>query len=197
MILVELTPVPAANLPIAEFRDHLLLGTGFADDAAQDTVLEAQLRAAISAIEARTQKALYARPFRWKLTSWRGFQREELPVAPVTEITSLKIVEDDGSETVIPEGAYALEPDTHHPALAAKGFGLPTVPVAGSIEVEFTAGFAPAWEGIPAALRQAVLILAADFYEHRRTDGPDAVLPTRVMQLIAPYRVVRLFGRRR
>lgn len=196
MILVELTPVPTAQLPVAEFRDHLRLGTGFADDAAQDSLLEAQLRAALAAIESRTGKALYSRAFRWRLTSWRGFQREELPVAPVTQITSFKILEGDGDETVIPPEAYILEQDAQHPALASKGFGLPTVPVAGSVQIELVAGYATDWTGIPASLRQAVLILAADFHAHRGGGGEEAVVPTRVMQLIAPFRVMRLFGRR-
>ncbi len=195
MILVELTPVPASLLPVAEFRDHLKLGTGFADDAAQDSLLETQLRAAIAAIEARTAKALFSRTFRWRLTSWRGFQREELPVAPVTQIVSFKILEGDGDETVIPPDSYVLEQDFQVPALASKGFGLPTVPVAGSVEIELVAGYGADWSQIPADLRQAVLILAADFHENRRDGGDGGVLPTRVMQLIAPFRVMRLFGR--
>lgn len=197
MILVELTPVPAALLPVAELKQHLRLGTGFADDAAQDALLETYLRSALAAIEARTSKALFSRSFRWKLTAWRGFQREELPVAPVTHVTSVKIIEADGSETAVPATSYVLELDAHHPCLAAKGLGLPTIPVAGSVEIEFVAGFGADWASLPPALRQAVLIVAAEFHENRHETGADAVLPTRVMQLIAPFRVMRLFGRRR
>lgn len=197
MILSELTPVPAALLPVAELKDHLQLGTGFTDDAAQDAFLEALLRSAIAAIETRTQKALFSRSFRWKLTAWRGFQREELPVAPVTSITSVQITEADGSVTPISPQSYVLEEDGHHPAIAARGFGLPTVPVAGTIEIEFVAGYGSDWLSLPPALRQAVLVLAADFHEHRHDKGRDGDLPTRVLQLIAPFRVMRLFGRRR
>ena len=197
MMLIELTPVPAALLPLTELKDHLRLGTGFADDAAQDSILEAYLRSAVAAIEARTDKALFSRDFVWKLTSWRGLQREELPIAPVASIASVKIIEADGREIVIPPASYVLEPDAQAPTLAAKGLGLPTVPVAGRIEIAFTAGYGATWTALPPALRQAVLILAAEFHEHRHETGSDAVLPTRVMQLIAPYRVMRLFGRRR
>lgn len=197
MILVELTTVPAALLPVAELKEHLRLGTGFADDATQDALLESYLRSALAAIEARTSKALLSRSFRWKLTAWRGFQREELPVAPVSQITSVRINEADGSQTAIPASSYVLEPDSQHPCLAAKGLGLPTIPVAGTVEIDFVAGFASDWGSLPPALRQAVLIVAADFHEHRHQDGSDTVLPTRVMQLIAPFRVMRLFGRRR
>ncbi len=61
MMLVEQTTVPGAALPVAEFKDHLRLGTGFADDGVQDGVLEAYLRAAMAAIEARTGKILLTR----------------------------------------------------------------------------------------------------------------------------------------
>ena len=50
MMLVEQTTVPTAALPVAEFKDHLRLGTGFADDGVQDDVLETYLRAAIATI---------------------------------------------------------------------------------------------------------------------------------------------------
>jgi len=56
MMLVEQTSVPSAALPVTEFKDHLLLGTGFTGASVQDPVLENYLRAAISAIEARTGK---------------------------------------------------------------------------------------------------------------------------------------------
>ena len=55
-MLVEETTVPAAALPIAAFKDHLRLGTGFSEDTIQDSVLEGFLRAAVAAIEARTGK---------------------------------------------------------------------------------------------------------------------------------------------
>lgn len=50
MMLSEVTAVPLAALPVAEFKDHLRLGTGFADDGAQDALVEGYLRAAIAAV---------------------------------------------------------------------------------------------------------------------------------------------------
>ncbi|NHX27193.1 hypothetical protein HA397_24790, partial [Escherichia coli] len=46
MMLIEQTTVPANALPVAQLRDHLRLGTGFADDGAENALLEALLRAA-------------------------------------------------------------------------------------------------------------------------------------------------------
>ena len=58
MMLIEQTGVPTAALPVQEFKDHLRLGTGFADDTVQDALVEAYLRAALAAIEGRIGKAL-------------------------------------------------------------------------------------------------------------------------------------------
>lgn len=196
MILVELSSVPVEALPVAEFRDHLRLGTGFSDDAAQDTLLEALLRSSMAAIEGKTQKALLSRSFRWRITAWRGFQREQLPLAPITQISGAKIIEADGVETVIVPTSYVLEEDAHHPAFASRGFGLPVIPISGAAEIEFVAGYSADWAGVPSDLKQAVLVLAADFHEHRHGEGADGALPTRVLQLLAPYRPMRLFGRR-
>ena len=65
MVLVELTSLDLADLPMEAFRAHLRLGTGFADDAIQDEVLESYIRAALAAIEARLGKVLITRSYRW------------------------------------------------------------------------------------------------------------------------------------
>lgn len=195
MMLVEQTTVPNAALPVAEFKDHLRLGTGFADDGVQDEVLEAYLRAAIAMIEARTGKALISRSYSWTLTAWRDLARQVLPVAPVSAITGLSILDRFGGEEVIAPTRFGLEPDTHRPALVATGFSLPVIPVGGSAVIAFEAGFGPDWSAVPADLGQAVLVLAAHLYEVRGSGaGIDADLPKAVQMLIARWRNVRLFG---
>ncbi len=93
MMLVEQTTVPTEALPVAQFKDHLRLGTGFADDGVQDNVLESYLRAAMAAIEARTGKILITRSFTWTLTAWRDLSTQALPVGPVSAITQLTITD--------------------------------------------------------------------------------------------------------
>lgn len=71
MMLTEETPVPLAALPVEEFKDHLRLGSGFADDGLQDGLIESYLRAAMAVIEGRIGKMLYRRRFQWVLEGWR------------------------------------------------------------------------------------------------------------------------------
>jgi hypothetical protein len=63
-MLVEMTPVPGSDLPLASLAEHMRLSRGFTDDAELDSVqIESALRGALAAIEARTGKAVFRRRF--------------------------------------------------------------------------------------------------------------------------------------
>ncbi len=196
MILTEQTTVPAAALPIPEFKEHLRLGTGFADDGVQDSLLEALLRAAIAQIESRTGKVTIARSFLWRIGVWRDLASQALPVAPVGAVSAFNIVDRDGAPTLIDPARYLLVPDTHRPRIEATGACLPSIPAGGHAEIAFDAGFGPDWGALPADLGQAILMLAAHHYEHRHATGPkvEAEMPFGVSSLIERYRTVRILG---
>lgn len=197
MILIEQTAVPPASWPLTEFREHLRLGTGFPDDAVQDAILERLLRSATAVIERRTGKALFRRTFRMSLASWRGLIREELPRAPVVSIGAVRIVDFAGVVTTLPSTAFRVEDDAHRPMLRALSGGLPTIPVGGRAEIDFDAGFADDWAAMPSDLSLAVMVLAAHFHENRHAVADSgAPVPFGVEAMIAPYRPMRLFGRR-
>lgn len=195
MMVVEQTTVPTESLPVTEFRDHLRLGTGFADDGVQDIVLESYVRAAIAAIEARTGKVLIRRGFIWTLTAWRDLHQQTLPIAPVQAITQVKLIDEAAVETVVDPARYALRPDSQAPALVSRGCALPSIPQYGTAEVRFDAGYGAGWADLPPDLGQAVFLLAAHYYENRAVlaDG-DKPMPFGVSLLIDRYRRVRLFG---
>ncbi|MBL9075190.1 hypothetical protein [Tabrizicola sp.] len=194
MMLTEETPVPLAALPVEELKDHLRMGSGFADDGLQDGLIETYLRAALASIEGRIGKMLFQRRFLWVLECWRD-EEQAMPVAPVSSVVSVTLVDAAGGEVVVPVGAYRLVKDLHRPRLAGKGGALPTIPGEGVVKVVFDAGFGAAWTDIPVDLRQAVLLLAGEFYEHRHDDGAQAAgLPFGVVTLIERWRTVRILG---
>ena len=194
-MLIEQTTVLAAALPVSQFKEHLRLGTGFADDGAEDALLEALLRAAMAAVEARTGKVLLERDFAWRLTAWRGGDRQALPVAPVSVLTSLTVTDRDGNATVSDPGVYRLEPDTHRPHLVARGAQLPTIPLGGHAVTVFTAGFGPDWGTVPADLAHAVFLLAAHYHEYRHEAAQgERAMPFGVSALIERWRTVRILG---
>lgn len=195
MMLVEQTTVPALALPIAEFKSHLRMGTGFADDALQDGVLESYLRSAMAAIEARTGKILIERSFMWSVTAWRALDQQAFPVAPVSAIDELRVLDRLAAVTVVDPTRYSLQKDDHRPKLLAAGGNLPSIPIGGSVEVIFTAGFGAVWGGLPADVTHAVMLLAAHYYEHRDIGGTGGnVMPYGVTSLIERYRTVRILG---
>jgi uncharacterized phiE125 gp8 family phage protein len=195
MMLTEETMVPVAALPVQELKDHLRLGSGFTDGNIQDGLIESYIRAAMAAIEARIGKMLYQRRFLWVLECWRDGDEQALPVAPVGGVVGVTLVDMAGGEVLVPAANYRLIPDLHRPRLTGRGSALPTIPAQGLAKVVFDAGFGAAWSDVPVDLRQAVLLLAAEYYEHRHDDNAQtAGLPFGVVTLIERWRTVRILG---
>ena len=198
MKLTETTQSPDAALPLVPFRAHLRMGTGFGDDSLQDEVLLAFLRASLAAVEARTSKVLLAREFEWQVESWGAVANADgasarLPVVPVSAGVELAIVAPPGVETVVDVARYQVVEDSQAPKLVALDAMLPLIPKGGAARLKFTAGLSADWEGLPADLRQAVLMLAAHYYEYREDRGLDAgCMPFGVSALLSRYRPLRL-----
>ncbi len=195
MMLVELTEAPQAALPVARLREHLRLGTGFADDDLQDDLLTGFLRAAISAVEGRTGKALIERSFALTLREWRSPERQPFPLAPVSAVASVTLVDAQGVQTLLSLTAWRLEPDLTRPMLAARSALLPQIVWGGAVIIAFDAGYGPDWDDVPADLGQAALMLAAHYYDYRHDValGPGC-MPFGVTALIERYRPMRLSG---
>jgi uncharacterized phiE125 gp8 family phage protein len=195
MMLIEEASVPDEVLPLAAFKAHLRLGTGFAQDDVQDPVLKSFLKAALAAVEARTGKALISRAFSWSVTRWRDPSAESLPIAPVRVIEALEICDADGADLIVSPDCYALEIDSQRPKIIARGGGFGSIPFGGKASIRFQAGFGPQWSDLPDDLAQAVFLLAAHYYEYRdETSLTRGCMPFGVQTLIERYRPMRLFA---
>lgn len=193
MMLIEETVVPDASLPVAELRAHLRLGSGFGDDSLQDPVLLSFLRAALSAVEARTGKVLFERGFLWSLTKWQGVDAQSLPVGPVTALNRVTLINRSGDEIEVDLTTLRLVQNLQQPCLVALGTALPTLPQNGSVDIRFTAGWGASWGDLPPDLAQAVLLLAAHYYEFRsETTLSEGCMPFGVSSLIERYKQVRI-----
>lgn len=193
MFTVEESQSPDADLPVAEFRDHLQLGRGFADDGSQDAVLIRHLRAAIRAIEEETGQALLVRDFKLVVIAWRRTDRQTLTRAPVRAVQSFAITDLAGGVETVATSRYVLAADRYTPEVRATGWALPTIPVGGTAEIVFRAGHGDDWDGVPPDLREAAMLLAGHYYEHRSAAGERvSSLPLGVADLLRAWRPVRL-----
>jgi len=198
MMLIEETAPAAEALPVAALRGHLRLASGFdgPDDAAETAALTGFLRAAIATIEARTGKVLLKRRFRMQLDDWRDRLGQSLPLAPVHSVEKIEIDDGSGTVTVLAAEGWRLVPDGQRPVILPTGVILPHVPRRGSVTVTFVAGFGDTWTQVPADLAQAVILLAARYYDDRSQDGLRQALPFGVSALIEKWRAVRTLAGR-
>lgn len=192
-MLIEETPIAKARLPVEPFRAHMRLGTGFGLDDVQDAVIVAFLRAAIAAAEARTGRCLLSRDFVLTVSEWHAADAHRFPVLPVTTILEVVHVAGDGTRTIAAPASYWLDRTGDRPRLRAITGNLPTLGAAETAEVSFAAGAASTWEEVPADLQQAVLMLAAHYYEYRNDTGlSEGCMPFGVSSLLEHYRIMRL-----
>jgi uncharacterized phiE125 gp8 family phage protein len=192
-MLITETNVQDAALPVAVFKAHMRMGTGFGDDTLQDAVIAGFLRAAMAAIEGRTGKVLIEREFTQVITQLHDASVVALAVAPVTVIADVQRVTRSGIQQLVNAASYWLERDVHVPRLRATGASLPALETGGELRVRVLAGYGPEWDDVPVDLRQAVLMLAAHYYEYRYDTALAAgCMPFGVTSLIERYRVMRL-----
>lgn len=191
MNLIPLSELSHDDLPIAGFRAHLRLGTGFSDDPAQQNLLESFLRAAIGAIEKRIQKSLLERSYRLRLVSWQSATQQDIPIAPVVSLDEIAFLPNQPSD--YDKTDIVLRHDQMFPSLVARRGAFPHIDVGEYVDVTFTAGFAKSWRDLPADLAQAVFLLAAHYYTYREERHlGQGCMPFGVTSLIERYAPMRI-----
>ena len=156
--------------------------------ADEDGLIGRLVGAAGELCESFTRQALITRAFEETMPASRAWQR--LGRTPVRAITGVSALDAGGAATPLAPGCYAIDID-------ANGDGWVRIEAPGSarrVRVAYSAGLAADWDGLPAALRQGILRLAAHFYSHRTAEPGRAAPepPAAVTALWRPYRRLRL-----
>lgn len=193
MLLKETTPAALNPVPLREFAAHLRLAHGFTDDGSEDGLLELYLRNATAVIERRTAQALVARECVLQSANWDRHGHLRLPIGPVEIVTEFRFVSPFSTVTLEPED-WVLEPGTARQRITGpRGGPLWPLPHGAVAELTFTAGHGPTWNEVPDDLRQAVLLLAAHYYENRFGEiEADGGLPFGVLSIVEQHRPVRM-----
>lgn len=181
-----------ASEPVSLFeaRDHLKLDTTGSTHP-DDALVEAYIEAAREHVENRTGRTLVTTARTEYFDCWQD--EFILMWAPVLSITTLKYVAGDGTLTTLDSAIYRTDLASLRARVTlAYGEVWPdALPVSNAIQFAYSTGPAAAVTG---ALKQAVLLLAAHWYENRVPVGPGSLgeMPHMVSDLIGPYRVIRL-----
>ncbi|MAS44758.1 MAG: hypothetical protein CML43_16805 [Rhodobacteraceae bacterium] len=193
-MITELEPAAVAPVDLDAFAAHLRVASGFAGAPDEAALIERCARAAGAGIEGLVGKRLIRRRFKWTVSRWRDPARVAIPLAPVAQVNAVTVIDAEGVWQSVDSDRWVLIPDGFRPVLAGRGGRLlPGIPADGVAEVEVVAGYGDAPEDIPEELRQAVMLLGAQYYEqrHAAAEGLDE-LPCGVRDLVARHRELRL-----
>ena len=176
MITVTLPPAGEPVSP-AELKAHLRVTFDL-----EDALLTALIAAARERIEAELGVRLLVTGLREETEAPAGVA--VLGAGPVVGVDAVSVCGADGSFTPLPAGAWRLKGERP---------GRVVLDRTAVLRVDYRAGFAADAADLPASLRQAVLVLAADAWE-RRADptgpAPPGLGPAEAWA--GPYRRVRL-----
>jgi uncharacterized phiE125 gp8 family phage protein len=186
MSITILTPPASEPVSLAEAKLFLRV-----DHNSEDDLITLMIVAAREAVEAACGRALITRRVRESLDIWRrdSVGGAVLGLGPVTHIEAVRLLADNGSQSVIDPERYRLDGARDRPRLVFAS-GVPaTLRTAGSVEIDYDAGFADDAADLPIALRIATLQIVASLHELRQGDG---ALPETARALLRPFAPARL-----
>ena len=124
---------------------------------------------------------------------WECSPEFELPFPPLIEVEEVGYLDADGDEQIVPSDDYIVIGGAGRPAKIAPTFngswpsarrGMET------IRVRYRAGYQSGVADVPAPLRQAVLLMVGQFYEHRgENQKRDMVSDPTIDRLTRKFRV--------
>jgi uncharacterized phiE125 gp8 family phage protein len=174
------TQSPAAMaVTVAEAKAYLRIA-----NSDEDASIAGFLRTASALCEAFTGLALVRRQVVEVIGASPAWSK--LGAGPVQAIEEVTAIAADGTETLIDTAGYAVDID-------ANGDGWVRVTAAHAperVRVEYVAGLAADWNGVPEPLRQGVLRLATHLYTGRGDNG--GAPPAAITALWRPWRRIRL-----
>lgn len=161
-----ITPVASEPVSLAEARLQCKVDS---DDTSHDAALAGLITAAREFAEHFTGLALASRTLEAALDEFpRCAGPIDLPLPPVTSITSIKYTDTAGAEQTLSAGAYALSTygESRTVAPTYGGIWLATLGVPDAVRIRFVCGYGlESGPALPAVVKSAMLL-------HIETDSP-------------------------
>lgn len=166
------------------------------DTTADHPALQAMIRAATSAAEQYLGRPIITRTYRQFFDAWPCGRELELRRSPLVSVTSVKTYTDADVVATFAASSYFVDTVSQPGRIVLRSSASwPTADrVANPIEVEYRAGYGTDPASIPADIRQAVLMLTANLYEHRGDavtgSMPDTTAREGAFDLLSMYREI-------
>ncbi|MBY0562879.1 MAG: head-tail connector protein [Hyphomonadaceae bacterium] len=186
MSIIIVTPPASEPVSLSEAKLFLRI-----DHNSEDALINTLIGAARDAVEAGCGRALITRRVRESLDIWRrdAVNGAVLGLGPVTNVVAVRLLADNGAQSIIDPARYRLEGAYDRPRLVFPP-GLPaTLRSAGGIEIEYDAGFDDVAADLPLSLRLATLQIVAALYEARQGER---AIPETARALMRPFAPARL-----
>ncbi|MDD4775432.1 MAG: head-tail connector protein [Syntrophomonas sp.] len=160
----------------------------------EDTLLNGLIQAAREYAQGYQNKAYYTQTWEAVLDKWPTEDYIEIPLPPLAGVTSIKYKDADGTESTWDSGKYIVDTDRFiGRVVLASGETWPenNLYPAGAIRIRFVCGYSTTTD-IPQIVKQAILLLAAFWYENRETaaDKGMSEIPFTIKALLGLDRVI-------
>lgn len=161
------TVAPASEpLTTAEAKAHLRI-----DDSADDGYIGNLITAAREYAESYTRRQFIDATYTWKLDSFPHCDEMELPVSPISSVTSITYTDSAGNTgQTLSSSIYDVDTDSETPRITldpAENWPSTEAGRAHVVTVTFVAGYGSSASDVPESIRQAMLILIGHWYENR------------------------------
>jgi uncharacterized phiE125 gp8 family phage protein len=191
MRIAVLTPPSTEPVSRAEAKAHLR-----ADHTDDDTLIDALITTARQYVEGATNRALGLQTLEVQRSNFGHCM--ELPRPPLRNVVSVKYLDSTNTEQTLTLASYyrTVEHSDNQPGYLELLENVTLPLVYGSrvaVRIRYQAGFdttgSPA-DIVPASIKQAILLVVADLYEHReqRLDAETYDNPT-ARAILAPFKV--------
>lgn len=185
---------PAISLE--EVWDQLrLIPENSPSETPEDGFLSRLIEAAVSHIDGKDgwlNRALVTQKWAGVMDGFPDQRLISLPLPPLQSVQAVKYLDVAGDEQTMDASLYRVDALTTPGSILLKyGSVWPvTFPDPGAVTIEFTCGYGPP-DQVPVAIKQALLLLVANWYENREPTAFAAAplqLPFAVDALLSPHR---------
>jgi uncharacterized phiE125 gp8 family phage protein len=188
MSALLLIPPSAEPWSVAEVKTFLRVEHG--DD---DAVIAALIAAARGHVEALTRRALLMQRWRLVLDAWPANGRLDPRIGPLRSVIAARVFDAANNAHSIDVDTFVVDAAAN--IIASPCWALPLPGRVAGIELDVELGYGALAAEVPDALRHAIRMLVAHWYDNRglaAIGANVAMLPAGFSALIAPHRMLSL-----